>query len=650
MREIYVPGRGPVLFPDSMSNDDIKSIIQSKMLKEGSSGEAKKEKPLSSFPEKIQSQKPEAATSQAAEEEGLLDKAARYAGLGLRGAAKAVATPGLMVADGMVAGLEALTGIDTKSSPSALFEKKFLDPALPKPEGFIEKLGVDVAEAVSGAGLAKAATKGVVAAGKELTPGIRTALNNIGESKSAAALSATAASTASQVAENAGVGDGGQAAAGLVAGVLAPTSGQYLAGVGRGLVRPYTQNGKQEIVGELINEVATDRQAALRNLEEAAKRPSIVPDSFRTTSGASKDAGIASLETPIRSAFDTSNRISDRLTKNNAARVAIGRRIAGDEQDVINAKVLRDDQTDPMRESAFENAKRFYPDDLMASIKAEMQAPGKRREVVDEAYSFIERRMSKIRDDEFGTVDPLDLYGIRQDLKEAMEGKLGKDRADFRLARKEVSTAIRKIDDELEGMAPGYKDYMRTYAQKSRPIEEKEALQEIFKGGITRRDAIDGEDWLSGPKLEGALEGVIKRDGRVLSDKAKMRVQAIIDDIEENNAGSKPGMNSANSSTVKNLSTASFLSRALPTFATGQSGVGGVLRGLTSWIHKIPEAKVQELMVEAMLDPAIAANLMRKADKATVKRTMEQLRVKASSIGIGTYAGSNDTVEQEEER
>jgi hypothetical protein len=59
------------------------------------------------------------------------------------------------------------------------------------------------------------------------------------------------------------------------------------------------------------------------------------------------------------------------------------------------------------------------------------------------------------------------------------------------------------------------------------------------------------------------------------------------------------------------------------------------------WLYKLPDQQVQQLLVESMLDPQLAATLMSKANIMKVEPLAKSLRKKAEELGFGTAIGAS---------
>jgi len=89
----------------------------------------------------------------------------------------------------------------------------------------------------------------------------------------------------------------GQAAGGAIGGAIIPAATRAGKVAWAGLVEPFTENGRNKIVGRTLNKAAADQAAAIRNMQtRAGTTPGFAP----TAGQAADDAGLAALERTAR--------------------------------------------------------------------------------------------------------------------------------------------------------------------------------------------------------------------------------------------------------------------------------------------------------------------------------------------------------------
>lgn len=425
-----------------------------------------------------------------------------------------------------------------------------------------------------------------------------------------------------------------------------------LSGLARGsanLASPLLNSAQRGIAGDVLNKMSTNPTAALARLKSSRE---IVPGSAPTTAQASGDPGLAGFQTPLQSAADPSNRIGLRLDDQSVARRNLLERIGGGDDisgpiNIGQDKALRASVTDPMRVAAFDGAGHASAESLLGSIGRQMAEPANQarsvRNLLKDHADNIKRASI---DGEGQAIHPEALYAIRKEINGQLSGVL-KDKSG-NVVKKYASTqliALKKmVDETIEEAAPGYRAYMEKFATMSRPIEHKETLQEIAhlassKGSYRARD--QGRRFTHG--AFNAAFGKAKTAGKLknMPPHQMDNLMKIKDDLVQAYAATSstvvPG-----SSTAKNLTVANVIGDMFGQGILAESA-GSVMKKSFGWLTKMPEDKVQELLVDAMLDPKLAAGLMSKASDTAIARTaaaLKRLRMaRVMGVSTGTVAG-----------
>lgn len=452
---------------------------------------------------------------------------------------------------------------------------------------------------------------------------------------------AAGASLASQLAGQAGAGTFGQLGAGLLGGVVAPatlqTAGSRTTAGAREAVRPFTEAGREVIAGNVLRQLSAEPDvAALRAGSFEPRVPGYTP----TTAQATRDVGLISAETPIRS-FDATGRFAAQASQANQARMTVLDRLAKD-KDALNAAIAkRDEIATPLREQAFAQSA-VTPEVLQASVNNTvvktidniLASSAGARQPVKNAMQFARERLQD------GTT-PERLYEVRKDLRDAAQGLLNKEGSAYNLAKKELESVIKSVDNVLEAEAPGYKNYLSKYAASSRGIERLEAVQDFRKKVLTTTpDPGRVSDYLiSQPAFTRAIRAL--KDDPKLGGLSKTqfavleRVSKDLDDGVLARATKVPG-----SDTFKNMSTANLIGGIV-----GKQVFGELSPALQSkinpfnWMYGGSDEAIKELLVDAMLDPKLAAKLMQKATTTSVEPISKELQRRAINLGYGSIFG-----------
>lgn len=507
---------------------------------------------------------------------------------------------------------------------------------LPKPETQMEQGVQSIAQAMGGAG--SAARMAAAAAPRLASPTAQQTAQTLAQSPLAQVLAGGTAASATEAVKEMGGGTGAQLAAGLFGGAMIPGSAggaQTVSRAAREIVRPGTEAGREVIAGNVLRSLASDAERAIMAAEGyqapiAGYRP--------TTAQATRDIGLASAETPIRG-LDQTGKFAQQQVEANRARMAILDRLAKDKDALERAMSKRDEVTSPLREEAFLKAQNVSPETFQSAtaltvnrtiddiLKSDVGARG----TVIKTMNWAKEQLAR------GTT-PARMYEVRKDLRDAAQGLLDKEGAAFSLAKRELEQVIRSVDDAIDAAAPGYKDYLDKYAKSSRGIERMEAAQQ-FRGKVmsTIPDPSNiGEYLISQPSFTRAIR--VAAEDTKLSKTQLAVLQRVSQDIDSGvlaRATKVPG-----SDTFKNLSTANIIGGIVGKQMFGEvpPAFAKVVAPM-NWLYNGSDDAIRQLLVDAMLDPQLAAKMMRRATQATVEPLSEELKKKALAGGLGTAFG-----------
>lgn len=319
----------------------------------------------------------------------------------------------------------------------------------------------------------------------------------------------------------------------IVGGVLRPAvplaakAGEKVGGAVRDFVEPWTHAGREKGVERILGKVGGDDvKLDLREL---------VPGSKPTMAEASGNAGLATLERNARTNPQLVERFNERLRDNAAARKDFFGSIAKDGEAVEEARVAREAATGKLRDDAFKKAKPADPAPVVAKIEEILQSPSGKRDTVVAALKGLPDKLT-------GETDVAQLYGIRKDIGDLLDPRASSDKKGAQLAASELMAVKAEIDKAIEKAAPGFKGYLKTYADMSKPIDEMQYLQSLnladSKGFITlskvqtaidriekaqKAGGVNKPKSISKETMEGlkALRDDLKRSGNIDLGKAR---------------------------------------------------------------------------------------------------------------------------------
>ena len=455
---------------------------------------------------------------------------------------------------------------------------------------------------------------------------------------------ATAGALASGAARESDVGPVGQTLGALMGSIGAGGAvgaAPILARTAKETVRPFTQAGREVITGNVLRNLATDAEQAIKAGETYTPK---IGGYTPTTAQATRDLGLINAETAIKGLDVTGGRFAIQAMEANQAQMAILNRLAKDEDVLKSALKKRDEVTSPLREEAFANST-VDPDTFQSAIALTVN-----KTIDDILASPVGKRQTVMsvlkdaKDDVARAASPAELYEIRKDLRAKAQGLLDKSESGgptsgaYRAAKPQLESVIRAVDDAIEAGATGYKDYLAKYAASSKGIERLEAAQQ-FKGKVlsTTPDPSRVNDYLiSQPAFTRAIRAAEKDTN--LSSTQLAVLKRVAEDLDSGvlPRATKP----MGSDTFKNMSTANVIGGLI-----GKQMFGDVPPALQkvaapmNWLYNGTDDAIRELLVNAMLDPKLAASLMKKASVMTVEPLNRELQRKALALGYGAAFG-----------
>lgn len=604
MPSVQIEGVGKVQFPDEMTPEQISAAIETEILP--------------------QQEQPRTGTQELGRQVGLT---ARHA---IEGAAQVVTIP--------ANALSSLIGLAT-GERSVDYDQKLsgllTELGLPQPETATERVVGDASRAVASAG-------GLIGAAKAAPGAISQALQSLPGRQAAGAASGAAASGA--VREQGG-GPVAQVAAGLAGGFAGPAAVDVaqsaLRGTARGvgsLAQTLTRSGQEKIAGRVLRDQSTDPMRAQANL---AASKDIVPGSTPTSGAASKDIGLLALEKGLRSQAPA--RFGNRLSEQNLARQSILDEISGTKADIAAAQTARSATTTPMREQALASTAKAPTEVVTQHIDDVLQSPSGKRDVVAGALKWARGKLE-------GVDDAASLYEIRKDVGDAMAGKLGGDESKFKLARKELMQVQAVLDDAIEAAAPGFKAYLQRYKELSKPINQMEVLQEIRRRStLAAPDISTGRDFLSQARFKGAINLAAQKGklNALTADQLKT-LNAVATDLDLGAAFTNSAVRAPGSDTFQNLSMANAIGAATGGKSQIPQWMQPVMRPFT-WLMKGSDERVNELLVDAMLDPNLAAQMMKRATPKNARALSAAFRQRFNAIARGSTLGASTEPQERSE-
>lgn len=512
---------------------------------------------------------------------------------------------------------------NTPQAVSALLTRM----GFPEPENATERVVQDITGSMAG-------QAPIVALGRALAASSGPVVSRIGDliaaRPGAQIVGAGGAGGGAGSARESGAGPVGQTVAGLIGGLVAPVAAdvalQGTRAVGRGVaaaVKPFTQGGREEIVGATMRKAASDPARAVAELEAARE---LIPSSQPTTAQAARDPGLLTAERAIRSG-QSGPQFAERASQQNKARNAVLNELAGDEGALAFAKAERGATADQLYAQAREvgiDASKLTPA-RRGEITKLLQRPAI-QSAIKEARVLAANEGQKIGRPE-GSITGLDY--VKRALDDQIAAAQGNEQRILIDLKNRFLTTV-------DTLSPEYAAARKVFADMSAPVNQMEALQEV-RGRVLNAgtDAVTGERIMSPAKFYNAVTKPEARAelAKVLKPEQLKTLDAIAADLDRGALSDTAGK-AAGSNTYQNVSTAYVLGRALGGKTPDSPMLQNLMRPL-AWLNKLNEPALQQLLTDAMLDPALGRTLMGKSSPRAMESISLELSQRARALGIG---------------
>lgn len=385
---------------------------------------------------------------------------------------------------------------------------------------------------------------------------------------------------------------------GALLGAAVPVAGsilKYGANTGKALVAPFTESGRASIAQRTIQgEAAKDPLNQAQNLlsakpgssaqasapaaraverisaDDAVNRAAaagridanfdeIVPGSVPTLAQATGNAGLAALE---RAAVSRSpNAFAERNLSNYAARNAYMTEIKGTPETLSAAVAKRDEEALPFLRSALDNARPANANPVMDEIDTILKGRAGQRDEVVKALGRVKDKLD-LGEGQGLQSSVEQLYGIRQSINDQLATVAGRDNSAAQLASKELIQVRDKLDDSIQAAAPGFKEFLKTYSELSRPVDAQRYLQ-----GLDLTDQTSQRITLN--KVKSAVNRIEKlrksngaNEAKSISDDQLAMLRNLQTDLQRE-AHSSRGM-AIGSNTFQNFATNQLIDAMMP--------------------------------------------------------------------------------------
>lgn len=397
----------------------------------------------------------------------------------------------------------------------------------------------------------------------------------------------------------------------------------------KALVEPFTEKGRQAIAGRTLDRFGV--QAG--DLAGVSANPTVtgaVPTLAEQIPRAEGAAGAARLQDSMRSLDpEIANKFVAREAANNAARVGTLRDLSGADGARDFAAAMRSGTAKEQYGKAF--ASQMDMSTMSAAEKGEvtklMQTPAI-RDAMKEAQTIAKNQGLSL-DKPGGSIEGLHLMKLAMD--DAIEASSKGGSAVAVNKAMSIKTARDRLVTFIEKMAPDYAEARGTYAAMSKPLNQMDVADALFRKGTSATSDLGGTPRLMPDKFvnllkneEATVKGATGRDlgklSQVLDPDQFSKVMAVGQELDKGAAVARAA-NGPGSATAQRLASQNVLRQILGPTGLPESWAESTLlntamRPVQFAYNGVAEPKIQAVLADLLLDPTKAQAALQAAKTA----------------------------------
>ncbi len=430
-----------------------------------------------------------------------------------------------------------------------------------------------------------------------------------------------------------------QVGGGAALGAAVPLAAQGVM-AGKAMFEPFYQKGQEQIIGRTLNTAsggqAPSVEAALRQARE------IIPGSLPTVGQASQNAGIASLERAAGAISPESTvAFAKRAGEQNTARVNALGTVAKDENAMAAALQDRKAATAAALQKLNQSTAQVNPERTVDIIDSMIQKSAGREKLTTVLGKV---RESLFKEDGTLRANAAQLYqGARKNITDVLEAKAGDGSKVNESISRELTTIMKSLDHQIKTAEPAYGDFMRTFAEKSKPINQMQIGKEIQQKSTNATGDVQLNSLAAAMSDKTAQRATGFKRATLEGTMAPEQMQTLnsvrddlVRQVQARNMASTAG-----SDTVRKLAYSNLIDRAgVPTFlrefAPTQATGNLLARGADSLYGKA-NREMAEKLAQTMLNPKEAARMMQSVSPRYA--AMIDALIQQAAGGAGTVAG-----------
>jgi hypothetical protein len=419
---------------------------------------------------------------------------------------------------------------------------------------------------------------------------------------------------------------------GIAGGAGGVAAGRMLAAGVKGakaLVEPFTGKGRQAIAGRTLDRFGI-QSGDLANVTGNKTVTGAVPMMAEQIARPEGAAGAARLQDSVRTLDpEIANRFVAREAENNAARVGTLRDLSGEGGARDFAEAMRNGTAKEQYGKAF--ATKMDMSTMSAAERGEvtklMQTPAI-KDALKEAQTIAKNQGMNLNKPD-GSVEGLHLMKLAMD--DAIEAASKGGSAVAVNKAMSIKTARDRLVKFIERVAPDYGDARMTYAEMSKPLNQMDVAEALFRKGTSATSDLGGTPRLMPDKFvsllkneEATVKGATGRDlgklSQVLDPDQYAKVMAVGQELDKGAAVARAA-NGPGSATAQRLASQNVLRQLLGPTGLPQSWAESTLlntamRPVQFAYNGVAEPKIQAVLADLLLDPSKAQAALQAAKVA----------------------------------
>ena len=421
-------------------------------------------------------------------------------------------------------------------------------------------------------------------------------------------------------------------AMGAGAGAAGVVAGRVLAAGAKGakaLVEPFTDKGRQAIAGRTLDRfgVQAGDVAGVSNTPTVTGAVPTLAEQITRPEGA---AGAARLQDSVRSMDpEIANKLVAREAENNAARVSTLRDLSGEGGARDFAAAMRSGTAKEQYGKAF--ATPMDMSTMSAAEKGEvtklMQTPAI-RDAMKQAQTIAKNQGLSLGNPN-GSVEGLHLTKLAMD--DAIEAASKGGSAVAVNKAMSIKMARDRLVTFIERVAPDYAEARGTYAEMSKPLNQMDVADALFRKGTSATSDLGGTPRLMPDKFVNLLKNeqstVKQATGRdlgnlseVLDPEQYSKVMAVGQELDKGAAVGRAA-NGPGSATAQRMASQNVLRQILGPTGLPESWAESTLlntamRPVQFAYNGVAEPKIQKVLADLLLDPTKARAALQAAHTA----------------------------------